>query len=128
MLFQSIVEQITTKSFADMLSEERAAQLRQIGTAWDYYYGYQEQYIKQYRGEDNDDYADKDKMTFNYTKSVVDVYKKELHLLFTTLRVLSKLKVYSNNFSFRLGKNLSRFVFNLAGVDNSNLKQIQYYS
>lgn len=72
--FEDIVRQIIANSFSSLLSQERQAQITEIGKSWDYYYGMQEQYIKQYRGEADDDYRDKDKMTFNYTKGVVDEY------------------------------------------------------
>lgn len=73
-LFQSIVEQITNKTLSGLLSQERKAALIAIGKSWDYYNGNQEIYVKQYRGEDPEDYKDKDKPTFNYTKLIVDEY------------------------------------------------------
>lgn len=74
MLFESIVDQMIVNSFSGMLTAERKHELEKIGVAWDFFYGYQAQYIKQYRGESDEDYQDKDKMTFNYTKTIVDEY------------------------------------------------------
>ena len=73
-LFESIVEQVTNKTMSGLLTKERQADIAAIGKSWDYYNGDQEQYIKQYRGEDIEDYRDKDKPTFNYTKLIVDEY------------------------------------------------------
>ena len=72
--FESIVEQVIASSFGNLMSQERINQIDDIGKCWDFYYGYQEQYIKQYRGESPEDYQDKDKPTFNYTRSIVDEY------------------------------------------------------
>lgn len=74
MLFKPIVEKVANNSFSDLLTSERKAEIDEIGKAWDFYYGNQEQYIKQYRGEENADFNDKDKLVFNYTKAVVDEY------------------------------------------------------
>lgn len=73
-IFDKIVEQVTSKSFANMLSHEDQVRKATIGKSWDYYNGDQVGYIKQYRGESTDDFADKDKPTFNYTKLIVDEY------------------------------------------------------
>lgn len=73
-LFESIVDQITTKTMGGLITEERKKDIALIGKSWDFYDGNQQQYIKQYRGEENEDYADKDKPTFNYTKLIVDEY------------------------------------------------------
>lgn len=73
-MFHSLVDQVITGSFSALLTTERQADLAEIGKSWDFYYGKQEYYIKQYRGETNDDYADKDKTVFNYTKLIVDEY------------------------------------------------------
>lgn len=73
-LFQSIVEQITNKTLSGLLTSERKNDLADIGKSWDFYNGNQEMYAKQYRGEDPDDYKDKDKPTFNYTKLIIDEY------------------------------------------------------
>ena len=73
-LFESIVENVTSKTLSGLLTQERQKDIAEIGKSWDYYNGDQEQYVKQYRGEDDDDYRDKDKATFNYTKLIVDEY------------------------------------------------------
>lgn len=73
-IFQPVVDQVIAKSFSSLLSAERQQNLAQIGKAWDFYYGEQENYIKQYRGETNEDYVDKDKTVFNYTKLIIDEY------------------------------------------------------
>lgn len=73
-IFQPVVDQVIAKSFSSLLSAERQQNLAQIGKAWDFYYGEQEHYIKQYRGETNEDYQDKDKTVFNYTKLIIDEY------------------------------------------------------
>jgi hypothetical protein len=73
-LFGSVVNSIITDSFTQALSAERRKELEDIGKAWDFYYGFQEQYIKRYRGEKIEDYIDKDKPTFNYTKAIIDEY------------------------------------------------------
>jgi len=73
-LFESIVNQITSKSMGGLITEERKSDIALIGKSWDFYDGNQKQYIKQYRGEEADDYLDKDKPTFNYTKLIVDEY------------------------------------------------------
>lgn len=73
-LFESIVEQVTTKSLGGLITKERRMDIAQIGKSWDFYDGNQIGYVKQYRGEEDEDYADKDKPTFNYTKLVVDEY------------------------------------------------------
>lgn len=74
LIFQPLIEQVITGSFSSLLSAERQRELGKIGKAWDFYYGEQEHYIKQYRGETNEDYADKDKTVFNYTKLIIDEY------------------------------------------------------
>jgi hypothetical protein len=74
MLFKDLVEQTVVGSFGNSLLEERSVEKKQIGKAWDFYYGYQEQYIRQYRGETEDDFKDKDKPTFNYTRAIIDEY------------------------------------------------------
>jgi hypothetical protein len=74
MLFDDMSNTIVSNSLASMLTTERKNDIAKIGKAWDYYYGDQEKYIKQYRGENDLDYNDKDKMKFNYTKTVVDEY------------------------------------------------------
>ncbi|KKN08049.1 hypothetical protein LCGC14_1060720 [marine sediment metagenome] len=74
MLFKSIVEQVVTAGFSRLLSKERQRDIALIGKSWDYYYGEQEQYIKKYRGEHEEDYMDKDKPQFNYTRRIVDEY------------------------------------------------------
>ena len=73
-LFEEISDHLVTNSLATLISEERKAEIAKIGKSWDFYYGYQEQYIKKYRGESDDDYADKNKMVFNYTRAVTDEY------------------------------------------------------
>jgi uncharacterized protein YeeX (DUF496 family) len=73
-LFESIVEQITSKTLSSLLTKERQNDILNIGKNWDFYNGDQQGYIKQYRGEDHDDYVDKDKPTFNYTKLIIDEY------------------------------------------------------
>jgi len=73
-LFDSMVESVVSASFSRLLSKERRYEIDLIGKAWDYYYGDQEKYIKQYRGEHDDDYIDKDKPVFNYTRRIVDEY------------------------------------------------------
>jgi len=72
--FGSTIDRIVNSSLSDLLTKERQDEIRQIGKAWDFYYGFQEAYIKQYRGELKEDYDDKDKPTFNYTKAIVDEY------------------------------------------------------
>lgn len=72
--FGDKIDEIVAKSFTLALDAERQEELKVIGKSWDFFYGHQEQYIRQYRGEHNDDYADKDKPTFNYTKAIVDEY------------------------------------------------------
>jgi hypothetical protein len=74
--FGSVVEDVIAKSMSSVLNKERQNEIKKIGKAWDFYYGYQEQYIKRYRGETKEDYIDKDKPTFNYTKAIVDEYIK----------------------------------------------------
>jgi hypothetical protein len=73
-LFENIVENVTNKSLSGLLTQERQKDIAEIGKSWDYYNGDQEMYIKKYRGEDDEDYKDKDKPTFNYTKLIVDEY------------------------------------------------------
>lgn len=73
-LFASIVDQITTKALGGLITDERKTDIAHIGKSWDYYDGNQRGYIKQYRGEEDEDYVDKDKPTFNYTKLIVDEY------------------------------------------------------
>lgn len=73
-IFSSIVDRVIGSSFNDLLTKERQYEIRQIGKYWDFYYGFQEGYIKQYRGESNEDYQDKDKPQFNYTKAIVNEY------------------------------------------------------
>ena len=73
-LFASVVENLTNKSLSGLLTQERKQDIAEIGKSWDFYNGDQEQYCKQYRGEDNDDFKDKDKPTFNYTKLIIDEY------------------------------------------------------
>lgn len=73
-LFESIVEQVTNKTLSGMLTQERKQNIMDVGKSWDYYNGDQESYIKQYRGENQEEYNDKDKPTFNYTKLIVDEY------------------------------------------------------
>lgn len=72
--FGSVVDSIVSKSFAMSLTAERQKQIEDIGKYWDFYNGDQEQYIKQYEGEKNKEYEDKDKPTFNYTRAVVNEY------------------------------------------------------
>ena len=72
--FGSLVDSIVSKSFAMTLTAERQQQITDIGKYWDFYNGDQEQYIKQYEGEKNKEYEDKDKPTFNYTRAVVNEY------------------------------------------------------
>jgi len=74
LMFQPLVDQVITGAFSSLLTAERQEDLAEIGKAWDFYYGKQELYIKQYRGESNEDYLDKDKTVFNYTKLIVDEY------------------------------------------------------
>lgn len=74
LIFQPLVDQVITGAFSSLLTAERQEDLAEIGKAWDFYYGKQEIYIKQYRGETNEDYQDKDKTVFNYTKLIVDEY------------------------------------------------------
>lgn len=73
-LFQSMVDSVVSASFTRLISKERQNEIKLTGKAWDYYYGNQEPYIKKYRGEHDDDYIDKDKPTFNYTRRIVDEY------------------------------------------------------
>jgi hypothetical protein len=73
-LFKSIVEQVVSKSFNAAMTKERQREIAMIGKSWDYYYVEQERYIRQYEGERDRDYQDKDKPTFNYTKLIVDEY------------------------------------------------------
>lgn len=73
-LFDSVVENVTNKTLSGLLTKERRNDIAAIGKSWDYYNGDQEMYCKQYRGEDDDDFKDKDKPTFNYTKLIVDEY------------------------------------------------------
>lgn len=73
-LFDSLAESVVQASFTRLLSKERRHEISLIGKAWDYYYGDQEKYIKQYRGEHDDDYIDKDKPTFNYVRRITDEY------------------------------------------------------
>ena len=73
-LFESVVENVTNKSLSGLLTQERKQDIAEIGKSWDYYNGDQEQYCKKYRGEDDDDFKDKDKPTFNYTKLIIDEY------------------------------------------------------
>jgi hypothetical protein len=72
--FGDKIDNIISKSFTLSLDAERQEELKVIGKSWDFFYGHQEQYIRQYRGEHTDDYADKDKPTFNYAKAIVDEY------------------------------------------------------
>jgi hypothetical protein len=72
--FGAVVEDVIAKSMSSLLNKERQDEIRKIGKAWDFYYGYQEQYIKKYRGELTEDYIDKDKPTYNYTKAITDEY------------------------------------------------------
>ena len=74
MLFKSTVEKFINESYANSLDAERSSAIKEIGVSWDFYYGHQEKYIKQYSGESIEDYAEKSKVTFNYTKNVVDEY------------------------------------------------------
>jgi len=74
MLFKSEVEKFIAASHAKSLDAERSEEIKEIGKSWDFYYGNQEPYIKQYSGESDLDYEDKSKVVFNYTKSVVDEY------------------------------------------------------
>ena len=74
MLFKSTVEKFIAESHANSLDAERSAEIKEIGVSWDFYYGRQEQYIKRFSGESVEDYKDKSKVTFNYTKNVVDEY------------------------------------------------------
>lgn len=73
-LFESIVDQVTSKTLTGLLTKERQADIATIGKSWDYYNGDQEAYIQQYRGETDEDYDDKAKPTFNYTKLIIDEY------------------------------------------------------
>jgi hypothetical protein len=73
-LFESIVEQIASKTMSGLITKERQRDISLIGKSWDFYNGDQEGYIRKYRGEDEDDYKDKDKPTFNYTKLIIDEY------------------------------------------------------
>jgi len=72
--FSKIVTDIVNQGFSQTLAQERQAELDKIGKSWDFYYGDQEKYIAKYRGESQEDYDDKDKMVFNYTRSVIDEY------------------------------------------------------
>lgn len=74
LIFKDLAEQIVSGSFGNLLVEEREREIVAIGKAWDFYYGYQEQYIKQYRGEEDRDFLDKDKPTFNYTRAIINEY------------------------------------------------------
>ena len=76
MLFDSRVEELIIKSLEDIVSEDRKLQLVEIGRNWDYYYGDHEKYFKKYLGETDEEYADKDKPEFNYTRLVIDEYVK----------------------------------------------------
>ncbi len=73
-LFDSTAEQVVSAGFQRLISEERKHEMALIGKAWDFYNGDQEKYCKQYRGEKDDDFIDKDKPTFNYTRRVIDEY------------------------------------------------------
>ena len=74
MLFKDLAEQVINGSFGAALKEEREQEIADIGKAWDFYYGEQIKYIKQYRGEKEEDFIDKDKPTFNYTRAIIDEY------------------------------------------------------
>jgi len=73
-LFESIVEQVTNKTLSGILTKERQNDIKKIGKSWDFYNGDQEMYCKQYRGEEDQDFEDKDKPSFNYTKLIIDEY------------------------------------------------------
>lgn len=73
-LFDEIHSDAIQKTIGDIVDGERREDIRKIGKAWDFYYGEQEQYVRQYRGEKDDEYQDKDKPTLNYTKLVVNEY------------------------------------------------------
>ena len=73
-LFDSTAEQVVSAGFQRLISEERKHEMALIGKAWDFYNGDQEKYCKQYRGEKDEDFIDKDKPTFNYTRRVIDEY------------------------------------------------------
>jgi hypothetical protein len=72
--FGDHIDNLISNSFVLSLDAERQEELKVIGKSWDFYYGHQEQYIRQYRGENDDDFNDKDKPTFNYTKAIVNEY------------------------------------------------------
>ena len=74
MLFKSRVEELVLQSLEDLVSQDRKKMLTEIGRNWDFYYGEHEPYFKKYREEDADEYADKAKPEFNYTRLIIDEY------------------------------------------------------
>jgi hypothetical protein len=101
MLFKSRIEELIARSFQDMLDAERRLILTEIGRNWDFYYGNQdiEKYFKKYRGEDEEEYADKEKPFFNYTRLVIDEYiKGVMSLGFKTIFDDPKLQSWWDDF------------------------------
>lgn len=76
MLFESRIEELILQSLEELVSQDRKRTLVDIGRNWDFYYGEQEGYFKKYREEDADEYADKAKPEFNYTRLIIDEYIK----------------------------------------------------
>jgi len=76
MLFDSRVEDLIFKSLEDLVGAERKLVLAEIGRNWDFFYGNQRGYFKQYLGETDEEFRDKAKPTFNYTRLVIDEYVK----------------------------------------------------
>ncbi len=76
MLFNSRVEDLIFKSLEDLVGAERKMILAEIGRNWDFYYGNQKGYFRQYLGETDEEFRDKAKPTFNYTRLVMDEYVK----------------------------------------------------
>ena len=76
MLFKSRVEELVLKALEELVSKDRKKVLVELGRNWDFYYGDHEAYFKKYREEDQDEYADKAKPEFNYTRLIIDEYIK----------------------------------------------------
>jgi hypothetical protein len=76
MLFENRVEELILRSLEELVSQDRKKTLVEIGRNWDFYYGDHEGYFKKYREEDQDEYADKAKPEFNYTRLIIDEYIK----------------------------------------------------
>jgi hypothetical protein len=81
MLFKNQAEEIVNETFANLLTEERRLEIEHIGKRWDFYDGNQiesvtngQKYIKQYHGEKDQEWEDKEKIRWNYTRLVVDKY------------------------------------------------------